>query len=149
MTYPGDTGKYECEEIEQLKFLSVSGLESFEPVKIKMNIDKEKNVFAKNNIYDGTCELGQLTRKGNKQLAELGDKMNKVYSGKFISSTFNVNEVTARSTSVTRVIQSAESFLQHFFPASTRKPSDKIRIQTIPSEINIQFLIVYVLNLMN
>ncbi|ELP91887.1 hypothetical protein EIN_398170 [Entamoeba invadens IP1] len=137
LTYKGDQGVFDCDVSQQLRFLSSSGVEAFEHHHIKTVIDKEKMVFAKDNMYSGSCQLGQLTRKGLNQLAYLGDQVRSKYVGEnnFLPVDLDTKDIYVRSTQVWRVIQSAESFLQHLYPADHRKKDARIKIDTLPSEI--------------
>ncbi|EDR28431.1 prostatic acid phosphatase precursor, putative [Entamoeba dispar SAW760] len=137
LTYKGDQATYDCDISQQVRFLSAQGMESYEFHHIKTEVDKEKMVFAKDNMYGGSCQMGQLTRKGLNQLATLGDKVRASYVGdnNFLPTYMNISDIYVRSTKVWRVIQSAESFLQHLYPSYSRDPDARIRVNTVPSEI--------------
>ncbi|KAL7714403.1 Prostatic acid phosphatase [Entamoeba marina] len=137
LSYPGDPSNYYCDDAQQLRFISTQGIEVFEYSKVSTSINKKKNVFSVNS-YGGTCNYGQLTRKGLNQLAELGDLVRKNYVGEnnFLPEFFNKEDVYVRSTHVWRVLQSAESFLQHLYPSSYRNVEDRIHIHAVPSEID-------------
>ena len=136
-TYEGDKANYECGVTQQLRFLSVQGMESYEFAHVRTHIDKERNPYAK-HYYGGSCQNGQLTRKGLNQLANLGESVRKAFVGenKLLPEYLNEDDIYVRSTHVWRVIQSAESFLKSLYPSNKRNPSVRIPVNILPSEID-------------
>ncbi|KAL1925329.1 uncharacterized protein VTP21DRAFT_212 [Calcarisporiella thermophila] len=88
-------------------------------------------------LWNGTCSVGQLTKKGMDQHVELGQSLRRLYIDKlkFIPSDFdNQPSIFVRATQVWRVRQSVESLLSGLYPHKHVAANSYIVIHTLPRE---------------
>ncbi|KAJ2559372.1 hypothetical protein EV175_000372 [Coemansia sp. RSA 1933] len=95
-----------------------------------------------NQLWKGTCDVGELTDKGKAQHHLLGTQLRSVYIDKLgylpqeLSST---NELYARTTYIWRTKNSAESLLGALWPKRGISPDVAIPLHTYPKEIETMY----------
>ncbi|KAJ2826729.1 hypothetical protein FBU31_003365 [Coemansia sp. 'formosensis'] len=95
-----------------------------------------------NQVWRGTCDVGQLTDRGKSQHRLLGSKLRGIYVDKlgFLSAELNnTDEIYARTTNVWRTKNSAESLLGALWPKRGIAPQTAIPFHTYPKEIETMY----------
>ncbi|KAJ1921832.1 hypothetical protein GGI09_002409 [Coemansia sp. S100] len=95
-----------------------------------------------NQVWRGSCDVGQLTDKGKSQHRLLGSKLRGIYIDKlgFLSAQLNnTDEIYARTTNVWRTKNSAESLLGSLWPKREITPQTAIPFHTYPKEIETMY----------
>ncbi|KAJ2254315.1 hypothetical protein GGI13_002228 [Coemansia sp. RSA 455] len=95
-----------------------------------------------NQVWRGSCDVGQLTDKGKSQHRLLGSKLRGIYIDKlgFLSAQLNnTDEIYARTTNVWRTKNSAESLLGSLWPKREITPQTAIPFHTYPTEIETMY----------
>ncbi|KAJ1668168.1 hypothetical protein EV178_000829 [Coemansia sp. RSA 1646] len=95
-----------------------------------------------NKAWAGSCDEGQLTDKGIRQHLDLGARLRNVYVEKLGFLPYwlsDVNQVYARTTSVWRTKNSAESLLNGLWPYRNIDPSMLIPLHTYPESIETMY----------
>ncbi|KAJ2842330.1 hypothetical protein J3B02_005613, partial [Coemansia erecta] len=143
---PNDDTSWTCDDVEENIYLHGAGepeknnTGSFQQV-IEIPRWNQKFGFA-NQVWQGSCDVGQLTDHGKLQHRTLGNHLRSIYVDKlgFLSKILNrTNEVYARTTYVWRTKNSAESLLGSLWPDRGFAPKAAIPIHTYPSQIETMY----------
>ncbi|KAL7715794.1 Histidine acid phosphatase family protein [Entamoeba marina] len=89
-------------------------------------IDKDNNPYASNFMWSGSCETAQLTPKGINQHYELGELFKPIYQDQL---------GLVRASGILRTVQSAQAFMQRFYPLGQRQDEITVTIETQPYDI--------------
>ncbi|KAJ2063178.1 hypothetical protein GGI17_001914 [Coemansia sp. S146] len=95
-----------------------------------------------NQVWRGSCDVGQLTDKGKSQHRLLGSKLRGIYVDKLgllPAQLNNTDEIYARTTNVWRTKNSAESLLGALWPKRDITPQAAIPFHTYPKEIETMY----------
>ncbi|GJJ72955.1 hypothetical protein EMPS_05313 [Entomortierella parvispora] len=141
---PGDHTDYDiCSQPAEFNFMANnqnSKIASTQSPFLRSNIlVSDENLFAP-TYWRGNCEVGQLTNKGSQQTKEVGQTLRAIYVDelKFLSSTLDPDDLYVRNTYVWRTKESAERFLDGFYPLKHRPhgvDASVITLNTYPQSI--------------
>ncbi|KAJ2889765.1 hypothetical protein IWW38_004510, partial [Coemansia aciculifera] len=143
---PNDNTTWTCDGVDENIYLHGAGQPetnttgAFRQV-IEIPAWNHRYGFA-NQVWRGSCDVGQLTDKGKSQHRELGSKLRSIYVDKlgFLSAQLNdTNEIYARTTNVWRTKNSAESLLGALWPKRGIVPQATIPFHTYPKEIETMY----------
>ncbi|KAJ2234320.1 hypothetical protein H4R99_003085 [Coemansia sp. RSA 1722] len=143
---PNDENTWTCDGIDEHMYLHGAGQSEsnntggFQQV-IEIPGWNQKFGYA-NQVWRGSCDVGQLTDHGKLQHRTLGSYLRGIYVDKmgFLSESLErASEVYARTTYVWRTKNSAESLLGSLWPNRGISPKTSIPIHTYPSEIETMY----------
>ncbi|ELP94402.1 hypothetical protein EIN_046450 [Entamoeba invadens IP1] len=134
-SYKGDNGKFTCGYVEESHiYQETSGKVSHTATSKTSLIDKKKNPYAINYMWEGSCEPGQLTPEGISMHYKLGAHVRELYKS-ILPEVFDPELIHLRSSGKIRTLQSMEAFLQRFYPIKERGKYTDLEILTRPYEI--------------
>jgi len=87
------------------------------------NNPNSNNPFAQNYMWSGSCEPGQLTPEGITMQYQLGKHFDELYRNhhSLLPQYYDPNIVKIRASAKVRTLQSAQAFVQTFYPVERRK----------------------------
>ncbi|KAF9574313.1 Acid phosphatase-like protein 2 [Mortierella alpina] len=139
---PGDNTNYDiCARPAEYSFVATNdqNLRKTSSPILKSNIlvSTEENLFAAQSYWRGNCEVGQLTDRGSTQTEKVGQTLRSIYVDqlKFLFKDLNPNDLYIRNTYIWRTKESAESFLQGFYPPNHRPSDAVLTLNTYPQSI--------------
>lgn len=152
-----DDATWDCHNLRELFHLSSETLngDSLQN-QVTFHNPARNNPF-RANYWNGTCTLGQLTKRGSAQHVELGRAIRKVYKDDLNFLQLNGSslhakrgqEVFLRSTNIWRTKQSASSFVNGLYDTAVKplftstvdqgqqksRPESALRIHSLPVEL--------------
>ncbi|KAJ2474320.1 hypothetical protein EV174_005623, partial [Coemansia sp. RSA 2320] len=143
---PDDTTTWNCNGIEENIYLhgtdqpEKNSTGSFKQV-IEIPTWNKKYGFS-NQVWRGTCDVGELTDRGKAQHRLLGSQLRGVYVDKlgFLPSQLNgTDDIYVRTTHIWRTKNSAESLLGALWPERSISPEAAIPIHTYPEQIETMY----------
>ncbi|BFU21978.1 histidine acid phosphatase family protein [Entamoeba histolytica HM-1:IMSS-B] len=137
-SFYGDNGEFYCGTLEESHIYMNNGNKVSHTASSKATvIDKKNNPFAENYMWKGSCEPGQLTPEGITMHYQLGKHFDEIYRQhhQLLPTYFDPSIVKIRASAKVRTLQSAQAFLQTFYPLERRKSVVDIEIKTRPYEI--------------
>ena len=140
-TFVGDDAYYDCSSKVYSSVRSSKNIgDSVNTMRVNV-IDKIHNIYAKNYMFKGDCEITQLTKKGVQQHHQLGVyQRNKYLKLGLIPSMYDSNKIYIRSTERSRTLQSSQAFIQTFYPKSTRNNKTSVTpIFVLPLQVETMF----------
>eukprot|EP01095_Lingulamoeba_sp_RSL-Kostka_P017545 TRINITY_DN9192_c0_g1_i1.p1 TRINITY_DN9192_c0_g1~~TRINITY_DN9192_c0_g1_i1.p1 ORF type:complete len:432 (-),score=133.86 TRINITY_DN9192_c0_g1_i1:86-1381(-) len=119
--WPGDTAQWDCE----LSYTSVPDLDSETTINSgALYRTKFSNV---GNIFQGNCELGQLTSIGETQHQNNGKMLKSIYVDPgYLNSTYSEDRIYVRADNYPRTIQSAQVLMNSMYPPPTSTDGNSI-----------------------
>lgn len=142
---PHDKTRWTCDKIVENMSLHAAGqlktnsTGSFTQV-IEIPEWNKKYGFS-NQVWQGSCEVGQLTYKGKNQHHNLGSHLRNIYVDKlgFLDPVASHNSLYARSTYVQRTKDSAESLIGGLWPNRDPVEDPPIPLHSYPQAIETMF----------
>ncbi|KAJ2747008.1 hypothetical protein GGI20_000904 [Coemansia sp. BCRC 34301] len=143
---PNDSTTWTCDGVDENIYLHGAGQPetnttgAYRQV-IEIPAWNHKYGFA-NQVWRGSCNVGQLTDRGKAQHRQLGSKLRSIYVDKlgFLSAQLNnTDEIYTRTTHVWRTKNSAESLLAALWPKRGIVPQSAIPLHTYPEEIETMY----------
>ncbi|KAJ2505239.1 hypothetical protein GGF44_000792 [Coemansia sp. RSA 1694] len=143
---PNDNTTWTCDGVEENIYLHGAGQpETNTTGAYKQLIEipawNHRHGYA-NQVWRGSCDVGQLTDKGKSQHRQLGSNLRSIYVDKlgFLSAQLNnTDEIYARTTNVWRTKNSAESLLGALWPKRDVASQTAIPLHTYPKEIETMY----------
>lgn len=139
---PGDNTNYDlCSRPAEYSFVADSDQELRKTAGLILRsnvlVSTEENLFAAKSYWRGNCEVGQLTNRGSAQTEQVGQALRRIYVDqlKFLSKDLNPQELYIRNTYIWRTKESAERFLQGFYPHNHRPSDAVLTLNTYPQSI--------------
>ncbi|KAJ2725505.1 hypothetical protein GGI07_001261 [Coemansia sp. Benny D115] len=139
---PGQDVTWNCDGYTENTYLHAIGKDALSSsAMIKQNVEipswNGKYGFS-NKLWQGTCDVGQLTDRGKIQHENLGAQLRSIYVDKLNFLPYwlnNTNNVYVRTTNFWRTKNSAESLLGGIWPYRGITPEMAIPMFTYPTEI--------------
>ncbi|KAJ2865753.1 hypothetical protein FB639_005077, partial [Coemansia asiatica] len=142
LVVPGQDVTWNCDKYSEniyLKSSTASSVSSSALVNQKVEIPAWNGKYGySNQLWKGTCSVGELTDTGKAQLETLGAQLRSVYVDKlnFLPYWLNkTNQVYVRTTDFWRTKSSAESLLGGIWPYRGITAEMAIPMYTYPAEI--------------
>ncbi|KAF9962596.1 Acid phosphatase-like protein 2 [Mortierella alpina] len=139
---PGDNTNYDiCARPAEYNFVATDDKDfrknSSPILKSNILVSSEENLFAARSYWRGNCEVGQLTNRGSAQTQRVGQTLRSIYVNqlKFLAKVLNPKDLYIRNTYIWRTKESAESFLQGFYPHTYRHSDAVLTLNTYPQSI--------------
>ncbi|KAL7715053.1 Histidine acid phosphatase family protein [Entamoeba marina] len=137
-SYNDDDGHFDCDIREESHIYIENGKRPTHAATSKhIVIDKDNNPYASDFMWSGSCETGQLTPKGINQHYELGELFKTIYQDQLglAPKIYNSSLVKVRASGKIRTVQSAQAFMQRFYPLGQRQDEITIKVETQPYDI--------------
>ncbi|KAJ1834699.1 hypothetical protein LPJ63_001749 [Coemansia sp. RSA 2711] len=143
---PNDDSTWRCDGVEEETYLHGAGESkdnttgSFKQLVL---IPKWNGKYGfSNQLWQGSCEEGELTDRGKRQHNTLGTQLRSIYVNKLGYLPANLNstdEVYLRTTHIWRTKNSAESLLGALWPKRGITPQAAIPMHTYPKRIETMY----------